>query len=693
MQNSSNPRARKEKSPGGHSLAGCTLLLESMTDSGESFLQVEDDGIFKVRTHAQGPEGKLPLSEEMLRNWPSGDLFGFSQNAGMGWSPKEMLGPQVLILNSHGGIRKPDGSPIALGYHTGHWEIGLLAQAAACELKGLGAVPFAAHVSDPCDGRSQGTTAMFDSLAYRNDASLVMRRLTRSLPTAQALMGVATCDKSMPAMMMTLASFPDLPSILLPGGVTLSPEEGEDAGKAQSLGIRFAHGEVSLEEANEMLCNTCASPGGGCQFLGTAATSQVVGEALGMSLPHSALAPSGEPVWYELGIRSARALEAMRRSKLSGGKILTSSALRNAMIVHAACGGSSNLILHLTAIAYHAGLKRPTVEDWDQVNKLVPRLVDVLPNGPINHTTAQFFLAGGVPELMLKLRDLDLLELEALTCSGNSLGKNLEDWERSTRRKRFREILSDQGSVNPDDVIMDLPTARKKGLTSTVCFPRGNLAPEGSVVKSTSIDTSVVDEDGIYRITGPARVFHSERDAMRAIKGQNERPVKPGEIIILCSRGPMGAGMEEVAQITLALKHLDWGKNVALLTDARFSGVSTGACIGHVGPEALAGGPIGKLVEDDLISIEINRTTLEGAIDFVGTEGNPVSPEKGVQILESRKLHPALAPDPRLPDDTRLWAALQNVGGGTWGGCVYEVDEIISRLEAGGDSAKNQPKD
>lgn len=682
MRNSSDPRGKTEKSLGGLNAGARFSGPGPMTMAGKSFLQVEDDGIFKIRTHADGPSGKLPLSPEMLKNWPSGDLFGLSQNAGMGWSPKEMLGAQVLILNSHGGIRKPDGSPIALGYHTGHWEIGLLAQAAASELKGLGAVPFAAHVSDPCDGRSQGTTAMFDSLAYRNDASLVMRRLVRSLPTARALMGVATCDKSMPAMMMTLASFPELPSILLPGGVTLSAKKGEDAGKAQSLGIRFAHGEVSLDEASEKLCNTCASPGGGCQFLGTAATSQVVGEALGLSLPHSALSPSGEPVWYELGIRSARALEAMRKGKLSTGQILTPGALRNAMIVHAACGGSSNLILHLTAIAYHAGLKRPKVDDWDEVNKRVPRLVDVLPNGPRNHTTAQFFLAGGVPELMLKLRDLDLLVLDAMTCTGNPLGRNLEDWEGSSRRSRFREILAEQDEVNPDDVIMDLATAKEKGLTSTVCFPRGNLAPEGSVVKSTSIDPSVVDKDGVYRMTGPARVFHSEKEAMQALKGLSERSIKPGDVIVLCSRGPMGAGMEEVAQLTLALKHLHWGKEVALLTDARFSGVSTGACIGHAGPEALAGGPIGKLVEGDVIQIEINRTTLEGKIDFVGREGDPVSPDEGARILDSRKSHSDLSPDPRMPDDSRLWAALQNVGGGTWGGCVYDVDEIIKRLES-----------
>jgi len=594
-----------------------------------------------------------------------------------------MLGPQVLILNSHGGIRKPDGSPIALGYHTGHWEIGLLTQAAASELKGLGAIPFAAHVSDPCDGRSQGTTAMFDSLAYRNDASTVMRRLARSLPTARALMGVATCDKSLPAMMMTLASFPDLPTILVPGGVTLSATEGEDAGKAQSLGIRYAHGEVSLEEASETLCNTCASPGGGCQFLGTAATSQVVGEALGMSLPHSALSPSGEPVWYEMGIRSARALENLRKAKSTTGDILTQDALRNAMIVHAACGGSSNLILHLTAIAYHAGLERPRVEDWDEVNKLVPRLVDVLPNGPKNHTTAQFFLAGGVPELMLKLRELDLLALDTPTCSGKTLGENLKDWEDSERRLRFREKLLELDGVMADEVIMNLADARSKGLTSTVCFPRGNLAPEGSVVKSTSIDPSVLDSDGIYRMTGPARVFLSEKVAMQAIKAMSDRPIVPGEVIILCSRGPMGSGMEEVAQITLALKHLSWGKKVALLTDARFSGVSTGACIGHIGPEALAGGPIGKLKDDDLIEIEINTSSLDGKINFIGTEEHRVSPRQGTEILKNRKLGNELKPDPRLPEDTRLWAALQNVSGGTWGGCVYEVEEIIQTLERG----------
>src|SRR5581483_4402507 len=203
---------------------------------------------------------------------------------------------------------EPDGTPVALGYHTGHWEVGRLMRAAALELQQLGTVPYATYVSDPCDGRTQGTTGMFDSLPYRNDAALVMRRLIRSLPTRKAVMGIATCDKGLPATMIALASLAALPGILVPGGVTLPPEHGEDAGKVQTIGVRYTYGEISLEEASQMACRACASPGGGCQFLGTAATSQVVAEALGMALPHSALAPSGEPIWEYTAGQSARAL-------------------------------------------------------------------------------------------------------------------------------------------------------------------------------------------------------------------------------------------------------------------------------------------------------------------------------------------------------------------------------------------------
>src|SRR5882757_4662922 len=275
------------------------------------------DDIFRLTTKAAGPTGALPLTDEMLLTRPSGDIFGLTQNAGMGWKASELGRKQFLILSTQGGVRAPDGTPIALGYHTGHWEIGLLVQAAAEEFRRLKTIPFAGFCSDPCDGRTQGTTGMFDSLPYRNDAAVIFRRLARSLPLRAGVLGIATCDKGLPAMMMAVAGLRDLPCVIVPGGVTLPPVTGEDAGTIQSLGVRFAHGLVSLSEAAELGCRACASPGGGCQFLGTAATSQVVSEALGLSLPHSALAPSGQPVWLEMARRSARALHCLDETRLA----------------------------------------------------------------------------------------------------------------------------------------------------------------------------------------------------------------------------------------------------------------------------------------------------------------------------------------------------------------------------------------
>ncbi len=636
--------------------------------------------LLDVQTTAAGPAGALPLTEDLLREAPSGDLFGWTQDAGMGWTPSELGRREVLILSTSGGIRNPDGSPVALGYHTGHWEVGLLMKAAAEELRSLGCVPFAGFCTDPCDGRTQGTPGMMDSLPYRNDAAMVFRRLIRSLPTRKAVVGVATCDKGLPAMMMALAAMHDLPCVLIPGGVTLPPAEGEDAGKVQSIGARFAHGLITLQEAAEMGCKACASPGGGCQFLGTAATAQVVGEALGLSLPHSALAPSGQPIWLDLARRSGRAVAHLEERGIRTRDILTDAAVRNAMVVHAAFGGSTNLLLHIPAIAYHAGLRRPTVDDWNQVNRTTPRLVDALPNGPEGHPTVRVFLAGGVPEVMLHLRRLGLLDTSALTVTGEPLGAVLDWWEKSERRHQLRERLRQSDGIEPDRVIMSPEQARQRGLTSTVTFPRGNLAPEGAVIKSTSIDPSVVDADGVYHKVGPARVFTTEKAAIAAIKGHGPDAIKPGDVLVLICRGPMGSGMEETYQITSALKHLQWGKHVAVLTDARFSGVSTGACIGHVGPEALAGGPIGKVRDGDRIRIVIDRNRLDGSVDLVGEGDVEFGPEEGTRVLARRPPRPDLAPDPGLPDDTRLWAALQAASGGTWGGCVYDVDAIVAAL-------------
>jgi putative YjhG/YagF family dehydratase len=370
----------------------------------------------------------------------------------------------------------------------------------------------------------------------------------------------------------------------------------------------------------------------------------------------------------------------MAREKvgLTTRAVLTDSALRNAMTVHAAFGGSTNLLLHIPAIAHAAGLRRPTVEDWIAINRRTPRLVSVMPNGPTHHPTVRAFLAGGVPEVMLHLRDLGLLDLEALTATGDRLGDTLEAWARSERRSVLRQRLQELDGVDPDSVILPPALARERGLKSTVTFPRGNLAPEGAVIKSTSIDPSVLSPEGVFFLEGPARVFTREREAITAIKAGH---IRAGDVLVLAGVGPMGTGMEETYQLTSALKHLPFGKYVALITDARFSGVSTGACIGHVGPEALAGGPIGRLRDGDRIRVRVDCRNLEGSLDLVGDAEGLWEPGRAEHELSSRTPHPGLAPHEKLPADTRLWAALVGASGGTWGGCVYDVDSIVAALE------------
>ena len=642
-----------------------------MSEKYENYLNLSDSA-YEVRTKAPARTGSLPFTEEMLRNSPSGDLFGWSHNVGMGWRPDLITSDQVLILTTAGGIREDDGRPVALGYHTGHWEVNLVAKEAAIDFKKNNWIPFAGHCSDPCDGRTQGTTGMMDSLPYRNSAAEVLGRLIRSLPTARGLMGVATCDKGLPAMMMALAESKRFPGILVPGGVTLPPDRGEDAGTVQSIGSRFSHGEISLKEAAEAGCVACASSGGGCQFFGTAATSQAVAEALGISLPHSALAPSGEEVWLEMGRTSSRALRDMVKNGLALNHILTPGAFKNAMLVHAAMGGSTNLLLHLPAIARSAGLEAPSLEQWLEINRLVPRIVDVLPNGPNNFMTVQVFLAGGVQEVMLHLREMGVLDLSCLTVTGKNIDQNLDDWQKSERRTRFKEILYTKDGVDPEDVIMSPDKASEKGIARTLAFLSGNLAPQGAIVKSTSISPNLYSSSGNYYHEGRARVFYDESSAIAAVKSTGDQRVLPGEVIVLLGRGPMGAGMPETAQITSALKYTKALSENALITDGRFSGFSSGPCIGHIGPEALSGGPIGKLIDGDQIKIEINKDNCVGRIDYIGD----------VEAFQKRPMNPNLREDPNMPESVKLWAALQNTGGGTWGGCVPNVGEIIKKLNS-----------
>jgi len=583
----------------------------------------------------------------------------------MGLSPTRMRSPEYLIISTQGGLRGHDGEAIALGYHTGHWEIGLLVEAAAREMSSFGATPFAAAVSDPCDGRTNGTAGMLDSLPYRNDAAIVMRRLIRSLPTCRGVLGIASCDKGLPATLMAIAGVPSLPAVAVPGGVTLLARDAENTAVVQTLSARFARGEVTLDHASVMGCRACGSAGGGCQFMGTAATSQVIAEALGLTLPHSALSPSGTQIWRGMARRSALALHRLATEGSTTADILTDDAIHNAMVLHAAVGGSTNLLLHLPAIAHAAGLGRPTLDDWVRVNAAVPRLVDALPNGPQHFATVQVFLAGGVPEVMLQLADAGALRLDARTVTGRTLGDNLSWWATSERRRRVRARLAEVDGIDPDDVIRPLD----RHLPSTVTFLTGTIAPGGAIVKSTAIAPHLLDEHGVYHHRGHARVFTTEDAAIDAIK---RNTIEPGQVLALIGLGP-GIGMPETYQITAALKAVDPSGRIPLITDGRFSGVSTGPCVGHISPEAWAGGPIGRLRDGDLIDIRIDTALNTGHVDILEPEAT---------TLDHRPLNDRLVPDPRVPDDTRLWAALQAVGGGSWGGCVYDVDRIIETLDA-----------
>jgi len=361
--------------------------------------------------------------------------------------------------------------------------------------------------------------------------------------------------------------------------------------------------------------------------------------------------------------------------------VLTDASVRNAMVLHAAFGGSTNLLIHLPAVAFHAGLRRPTVEDWAAVNRQTPRLVDALPNGPHGFATVQVFLAGGVPEAMLHLRRAGLLDTSVRTVSGDTLAACLDWWEQSERRRALREELKRVDGIDADDVIMSPDRAHARGLTPTVCFPVGNLAPEGSVIKSTAIDPSLIDETGVYCHSGPAKVFTTEEAAIEAIKAGQ---VTQGDVLVLICSGPKGAGMPETYQVTSALKMLPHCKHVAVITDARFSGVSTGACIGHVSPEALARGPVGKVRNGDWIEIVIDRQRLTGSVNLVGdADGRRFDAAEGARLLLERAPRGDLSPHPALPDDTRLWAALVQASGGVWGGCVYDAEKIARAVESG----------
>ncbi len=523
---------------------------------------------------------------------------------------------------------------------------------------------------------------MMDSLAYRNDAAIVFRRLIRSLPTRRGVLGVATCDKGLPAMMMALAAMRDLPCVLVPGGVTLpaARRRGRRQGAVDRRPLRPRRADAGARGRPR-----AAAP---AARRAAAASSWARRRRRRSSARRSACRCRTRPSRPRVS-RSGSTWRAARPGRSSAlherglavRDILTDAAVRNAMTVHAAFGGSTNLLLHIPAIAHAAGLRRPTVDDWSDVNRRVPRLVDVLPNGP--HPTVRVFLAGGVPEVMLHLRRERLLDESCLTVTGEPLGAVLDWWERSERRQRAARAAARATASIPTTCIMSPERAQRRGLTSTVTFPRGNLAPEGSVIKSTAIDPSVVDADGVYRKRGPARVFTTERAAIAAIKGQGPRRIEAGRRpradLPRAAGGRHGGDLPDHlgAQAPLVRQARRRAHRRALLRRLHR----------RLHRPRRARGPRGRpdrqarrrRRDPDRRSTAIAS---RAASTSSATAARSFGPEEGARVLAARPPRPDLAPDPELPDDTRLWAALQHAGGGTWGGCVYDVDAITAALAA-----------
>jgi putative YjhG/YagF family dehydratase len=648
----------------------------------------------KIRTTAPARTTPLTLTISDFEG-ASGDQFAFQQNAAMS-ADNPRLNPaarNIHVVSTHGGFIGKNGQRLAASAHTGSAELHLLIEGACEALIDSGYFPIASYCSDNCDGRTQGTLGGFDSLPSRNDAYRAMIGQCRSLPQRRGVLGVATCDKGLPAVMMMLAAAGHqlkLPGIVVLGGVALPPAiddsnravweaagvSPEDAGKSQSLGSRLALGQVTLEQASLIGCAACATVGGGCQFFGTAATAQVIAEALGMALPHTALAPSGQPIWEDSGRRAALALDQMIESGTTMKDILTADAVHNAMVIHAMSGGSTNLLLHIPAICRKAGLEIPTVEQWNNINREVPRILSVLPNGPVNHVTVRAFLAGGVPEMMLHARSLGLLKLDAKTVTGKCLGDVLEDWESSDRREYVRETLREQDGVDPDEVIMAPAKAKKMGLEATVIIHRGNLAPEGALVKSSVMDPVLFDANGVFKSVRDARVFTGIESCMNTIRAGK---IKADDAIVLIGLGPM-VGMPEIANVTNALKDIPGLEHVVVITDARFSGHNKGASFGHVTPEALKGGPIGKVVDGDKIQVYVNRPQLEASIDLVIHHDGHWSVERGSQVLQGRETRNDLMIDPRCPEEVIQFGLSTE---SAWKGCVADTAGLARLMGLG----------
>ncbi len=548
-------------------------------------------------------------SKKVREDWIQIDAL----SCGTGWDERDLSAPQILIEDALGDS------------HPGSVHLGELSAEVKIGVYQSGGRPANFHGTDICDGWAMLHDGMNYILPAREVYCDLFEAHGRVIPW-DGVVAVSSCDKIIPAHLMALFRL-NLPGLHLPGGSNRTAPRMSHSVLTGEYAARMRQGEdVSVAVRNYKLTG-CPGTGGACQFMGTASTMQCMSEALGMALPGSALSPVSLGDLKRLAREAGRQVMRLAEKGIRPSDIMTPAAFENAIKVHAAISGSTNALIHLPAIAYEGGLELdPGL--FDSANESVPLLVDVQPSG--KYLSELVWYAGGIPRVQWELRDL--LDLDLLTVTGKSLGENLEDLRREGFFERGAGYLANY-RLAPEDVIHPIESAKGTG---SIAILKGNLAPEGSVVKF-----SAVPED--MRVhEGPALVFDREEDALAACMSGT---IEPETVVVIRYEGPRGSGMPEMLATTEALVSIPRLSRVALVTDGRFSGATRGPCIGHVSPEARAGGPIALVKNEDLIRIDIPARRLE----VVGCRGKKMSSNEIDRILEQRRadLRPPVQIHPR----------------------------------------------
>ncbi len=521
---------------------------------------------------------------------------------GSGWDEEDIKKPQILLEDAYGDS------------HPGSVHLSGLMEQVKYGVFEKGGYPAGYHTTDICDGCAQGHNGMNYILASR-EAICDMIELHGSVYPWDGMVLASSCDKSIPAQLKAAARL-DIPTIFIPGGSMRNGPEMTTSLVAGDISLRQKReGAITPQEIRDYKLTGCPSAGA-CTFLGTASTMQCMAEALGMALPGSALIPATMRDILAWARRAGQLIMKLAEKELRPSQIMTKEAFENAIIIHSAIGGSTNGVIHLTSLARELGLTiKP--ETFDEINHQIPHIGNINPSG--QHLTEAFWFAGGVPMVARELRDL--LHLDVMTVTGRTLGENLEDLEKDGFFNRYTGYLSNYG-LKREQVIFPVREASEKG---SIAVMRGNLAPEGAVIKYAACVREM------WEHKGRARVFDCEEDAYQSVV---KKEIRRGDIIVIRYEGPRGSGMPEMLMTTEAIvcDH-ELNGSVALVTDGRFSGATRGPAIGHVSPEAAAGGPLAYVRDGDIISYSVKDRTL----NLTGIKGEERTPKEIEKVLEERE--------------------------------------------------------